>query len=90
MYMSNFRCFIIFLHSLINFLWPFQAVESALMELATVNACVVVVKGEEGDDKFLVAYIVPEGEATKKDIRASLKQKLPFYMIPSYFVFLNR
>ena len=68
----------------------FQAVEAALLELALVNACVVLVMGDEGEDKYLVAYIVPEGSPTKKDVRAALKRKLPFYMIPSYFIFLNR
>lgn len=67
-----------------------QAVEAALLELPLVNACVVVVMGQEGEDKYLVAYIVPEGNPTKKDIRAALKRRLPFYMIPSYFVFLNK
>nr|CAB3237767.1 N-(5-amino-5-carboxypentanoyl)-L-cysteinyl-D-valine synthase-like [Phallusia mammillata] len=65
-----------------------QAVESALMELSLVNACVVLAVGEEGQDKQLVAYLVPEDGATKKMVRDSLKSKLPFYMIPSYFVFL--
>ena len=60
------------------------------MELPMVNACVVLVEGEEGQDKFLVSYIVPEGQTTKKDIRAILKLMLPFFMIPSYFVFLKR
>ncbi len=55
-----------------------------------VNACVVIVMGEEGEDKYLVAYIVPEGKTTKKEVRAGLKRRLPFYMIPSYFVFLKR
>ena len=60
------------------------------MELPSVHACVVLVKGVEGDDKFLVAYIVPNGEATKKSIREALKRRLPFYMIPSFFVFLTK
>lgn len=67
-----------------------QAVEAALLSLPMVNACVVLVKGEEGDDKFLVAYIVKERQTTKKEIRGELKRRLPFYMIPSYFVFLSR
>jgi len=66
-----------------------QAVEASLLELSIVNNCVVVVNGEEGEDKFLVAYIVPEGGTTKKEVRAALKKRLPFYMIPSYFVFLS-
>lgn len=66
-----------------------QAVEHALMELPMVKNCAVVVKGQEGEENILVSYIVPEGQTTKKDIRALLKLRLPFYMIPSYFVFLD-
>ncbi|KAL8598680.1 hypothetical protein ACOMHN_033245 [Nucella lapillus] len=66
-----------------------QAVESALLLLPMVSAALVIVCGEEGEDKFLVAYIVKEGQASKKDIRGELKRRLPFYMIPSYFVFLD-
>ena len=70
---------------------PFrQAVEAALLELSQVNACVVIVTGAEGEEKSLVAYVVPEGPTTKKAIRAILKKRLPFYMIPAHFVFLQR
>lgn len=55
-----------------------------------VNACSVLVHGDEGEDKYLAAYVVPEGKANKKDIRAALKTRLPFYMIPSHFVLLAR
>ena len=67
-----------------------QAVESVLLDLPMVNACVVMVMGDEGHDRFLVAYIVPEGKVRKKDIRAELKKRLPFYMIPSYFMLLSK
>ena len=67
----------------------YQAIEAALLDLTMVNACVVIVMGEEGEDKSLVAYVVPEGKTSKKDIRAALKRRLPFYMIPSYFVMLS-
>jgi len=55
-----------------------------------VSSCVVLVEGEEGDDKFLVSYIVPATQTTKRDIREALKKILPFYMIPSYFVLIQR
>ena len=64
--------------------------EAALLETGLCNACVVLVMGEEGEDKYLVAYVVPVGDAMRKDIRAALKRRLPFYMIPSYFVLLSR
>ncbi|CAE1277148.1 unnamed protein product [Acanthosepion pharaonis] len=66
-----------------------EAVEVCLTSLPEVNNCVVLVNGDEGENKFLVAYIVPNGEVTRKDIRSQLKKKLPFYMIPSYFLFLK-
>lgn len=31
-----------------------------------VNACSVVAHGEEGEDKYLAAYVVPEGKVKKK------------------------
>ena len=61
-----------------------------MMNLEIVNACVVLALGEEGEDKQLVAYVVGEGDVTKKLIKDQLKQKLPFYMIPAYFMFLDR
>lgn len=67
-----------------------QAVEVCLMSLPEVNNCTVVVNGEEGENKFLVAYIVPNGgDVSRKDIRSQLRKKLPFYMIPSYFIILK-
>ena len=66
------------------------ALEAAMLDLPMVNSCVVLVEGDEGEDKFLVSYIVPEGQTTKREVREALKKILPFYMIPSYFVFLQR
>ena len=38
-----------------------QAVEAALLQLPLVSGCCVAAHGEEGQDKYLAAYIVPEG-----------------------------
>ena len=38
--------------------------EAILVALDAVNTCVVMVMGDEGEDKYLVAYIVPEGNPT--------------------------
>ncbi|XP_069130390.1 uncharacterized protein [Argopecten irradians] len=65
-----------------------QAVETAILELLEVTACVILVEGDEGDNKFLVAYVVTEGQTSKKALRAALKLSLPFYMIPAYFVIM--
>src|SRR3712207_8059704 len=38
------------------------AVEAAIEKNLAVRACVVIVEGEEGEDKRLVAYLVPSSE----------------------------
>lgn len=67
-----------------------QAIEAALVDLPMVNTGCVLCQGDEGTDKILVAYIVPEGKTSRKEVRAALKKRLPFYMIPSKFVFLSK
>lgn len=71
------------------------AIESALLEHADVESCAVIAEGEEGEDKRLVAYVVPKKHAGWKvdrttgacrEIRRRLKPYLPHYMIPSAFV----
>jgi hypothetical protein len=50
----------------------------------------VLVEGDEGSDKYLMAYIVPKGKVSRKEVCAELKKMLPFYMIPSKFIFTGR
>ena len=53
---------------------------------------VVVARARDlSEEKELVGYIVPNQDsvASASDLRSLLRQKLPDYMIPSAFVFLN-
>jgi acyl-CoA synthetase (AMP-forming)/AMP-acid ligase II len=61
-----------------------------LLQLPYINNCVVLALGKEGEDKQLAAYIVLNDEKTKKDLRAALKRRLPFYMIPTYFILMDK
>src|SRR5205823_14702032 len=57
-----------------------------------VKECVVVARERESsEEKELVGYIVPNQDsvASVSNLRSLLRQKLPDYMIPSAFVFLN-
>ncbi|HEV8045981.1 MAG TPA: AMP-binding protein, partial [Rubrobacter sp.] len=80
------------------------AVEAAIEKNLAVRACVVVSEGEEGEDKRLVAYLVPDPEdgggrfagwsldpktGRSKEIRGFLQQDLPHYAIPAVFVELD-
>ena len=66
-------------------------IESVLMQLPSVSECVVVARGDEPDDRRLVAYLVlKEGEAeTALELRRFMKQRLPAYLVPSSFVILE-
>ncbi|VDK29103.1 unnamed protein product [Gongylonema pulchrum] len=65
------------------------AVEAAILELPYVKSCVVVSVGSEGSDKQLAAYAVLNKTVSRKQMRADLKKRLPFYMVPNYFVYLD-
>ncbi len=65
-------------------------IEALLSQDATVQQAVVIAK-EIADDKCLIAYLVPQSNATPSmsELRSFLKQQLPEYMVPSYFVVLD-
>jgi len=68
------------------------AVESALAQHPLVSTSVVLTEGDEGEDKRLVAFIVPEDwdkVPSAANLREFLKEKLPHYAIPSVFVQLD-
>lgn len=66
-----------------------QAIEVALRDYPGIKACCVLCLGEEGQNKILVAYIVNTEPMKICEIRAYLKTKFPFYMIPSKYFFLD-
>jgi len=79
------------------------AVEAAIEKGLAVRSCVVISEGEEGEDKRLVAYIVPDPEdderlsdwtidpktGRSKEIRSVLRDGLPHYAVPSVYVELD-
>ncbi|NOQ27793.1 MAG: amino acid adenylation domain-containing protein, partial [Bacteroidales bacterium] len=64
-------------------------IENTLLKHQRINECVVSAREENGD-KYLCAYIVCEGEFNQEEIRTYLLAKLTDYMIPSYFVQLDK
>ena len=66
-------------------------IESAILEHPKVRKAGVRAWDRESGEKYLAAYIVPKENATPtvRELRQFLKQKVPNYMIPSAFVFME-
>ncbi len=66
-------------------------IEIALLGIDNIKEAVVIVREDKPRDKTIVAYIVfNKGLVTKKsELRHYLQQKLPDYMLPNAFVFLD-
>ncbi|MBY0116224.1 non-ribosomal peptide synthetase [Paenibacillus xylanexedens] len=67
-------------------------IESQLLRVEGVREAVVLVRSDENGQKALCAYYTPDTGAKLlvNDLRSALAQELPGYMIPSYFVELER
>lgn len=65
-------------------------IEAALSECPAIRQAIVVVQGEDLDTRRIAAYIVPRDNSVSiETLQGVLKEKLPDYMIPSVFVFLD-
>ncbi|BAY50309.1 amino acid adenylation domain-containing protein (plasmid) [Scytonema sp. HK-05] len=66
-------------------------IEAVLSQYPNVRETVVTVGVDVSQDKCLVAYLVVKQQPSPKisDLRHYLKQKLPEYMVPAAFVFLD-
>ncbi|MCP5054812.1 MAG: amino acid adenylation domain-containing protein, partial [bacterium] len=67
-------------------------IENRLLKHQTVKDTVVAVKENDGGDRYLCAYMVTvnEKELNAAELKDYLSGDLPDYMIPAYFVSLDR
>ncbi|SDD79109.1 non-ribosomal peptide synthase domain TIGR01720/amino acid adenylation domain-containing protein [Paenibacillus sp. CF095] len=65
-------------------------IETQLLNVEGVEEAVVLSRQDNGGEKALVAYFVADRTLTVSEMRTSLAQGMPGYMIPSYFVQLER
>ena len=65
-------------------------IESRILKHSVITEAVVVAKEDSNKTKYLCAYIVGEEELKPSEIREYLLKELPAYMIPSYFIQLEK
>jgi acyl-coenzyme A synthetase/AMP-(fatty) acid ligase len=65
-------------------------IEEQFLKVAHVQEAIVLAREDESGQNQLCAYFVAHGELTASELRLTLSQELPGYMIPSYFVQLER
>lgn len=67
-------------------------IEATLNQVAGVHQNIVTVREDGMGEKQLVAYVVPQSEAslTAADLQTYLREKLPAHMIPAQIAFLDR
>jgi len=65
-------------------------IEARLLENKNVKEAVVLIKENAEGNKFLCAYLVCETEMKISDIREHLQKTLPHYMVPEYFIQIDK
>ncbi|WP_127570963.1 non-ribosomal peptide synthetase, partial [Paenibacillus xylaniclasticus] len=65
-------------------------IESHLLNIKPISEAVVLALDDVEGGKYLCAYVVAPRKLVPEELRAMLGEKLPAYMIPSFFVQLDR
>ena len=65
-------------------------IEARLLQHEAVEEAVVIARDDSEGIKYLCAYLVKGAELTIQALREYLSSELPGYMIPSYFVELEK
>ncbi|MFZ6008944.1 MAG: amino acid adenylation domain-containing protein, partial [Bacteroidota bacterium] len=65
-------------------------IENAITAIKEIEKSFVTVKNFESDDNRIVAYYIPKEKVSKDTLTHLLRSELPDYMIPSYWVAVNK
>lgn len=68
-----------------------EEIENTVLKFSSIIQQVVVqVKDDKNFDKVLVAYYLSDSNVNKKDLRAFLQKKLPSYMLPNFYIAIDK
>ena len=65
-------------------------IENVLIEHFSISNCIVVKKISNDNHEFLCAYYTSDEIINENNLRSVLKSKLPNYMVPQFFVKLDK
>ncbi|MBU3145500.1 non-ribosomal peptide synthetase [Clostridium sp. CF012] len=65
-------------------------IEYQLLKFKSIKETLVIDRKDESRNSYLCAYYVSDSEVTGSEIREHLSKNLPIYMIPSYFVRMEK
>jgi len=65
-------------------------IENKLLSHEAVKETVVIARDDNSGNKYLCAYVVGQEVLTVSELRSFISQELPEYMIPSYFIQLDK
>jgi len=65
-------------------------IENQLLHIDEIDTAIIMVREDKTGQKNLCAYIVLKKEVNVSLIKKRLERKLPDYMIPAYFILLDR
>jgi len=65
-------------------------IENRLLKLRGIKETVVMIREESNSGKYICAYIVSTKDYNISEIREFLSQELPDYMLPSYFISIEK
>lgn len=65
-------------------------IENRLLQFDGLNSCTVSVNKNKDGDKYIAAYFVSNLKLKASDIRTFLRNYLPDYMIPHYFIQIEK
>jgi amino acid adenylation domain-containing protein len=65
-------------------------IENRLLNHEKIKEAVVITKDDETGDKYLCAYFIAENEIAPASLKEYLQTFLPDYMVPSYFIQLEK
>ena len=65
-------------------------IETKLLRHPCINKCVVLPNKNGDFDSYLVAYVVTNEKVSISDLKTYISKLVPAYMVPNFFVFLDK